>query len=395
MQFSASSSGVGGPNWSELVSAEMPVAFCEGMCDFVRDLSASFPEYAYGWSNIRKDMSPDQWRALYTYCANVYPKAFITIMYECEEDLEDLQCSVNTEFLPHMNFRLLFSASQVTASIKAAVWKYLQLILCIIIPSLQSEEAFGKEMASILETIDEDALAAKLAQTAEGLSDFFVRAQESTDAAESMKTDEEEEGGRASPEGPTFDFNSIPGADEVNDRLHSIMGGKLGQFANELAAEFQAEMANDPEMARIQTNAEMMTYLGKHPRVFASLIHRMSTKLSEKIRNGEMTRGDMKREMDNMMECMNPEELESMLSTMAAAGHDVSYLRETIRRKQMRDRLRKKAFAANLKRTRAPPPAPVVDPYADLPKHEKKMRRREDRARENAELDKMAAWING
>lgn len=379
-----------------VVNTVMPETFKTCMLDFVRDLSLSFKEYSYLWSNINANLSPENWNVLYAYCAKVYPAAFMTIIYANDDHMQDISNDMNMDFLPNVNFRMIFGAEGVTETIKYAIWKYLQAILYILIPHLETEHAFGGDMLDVFAAMDEDVLAAKLQETADSLSAFFTNVKLNEGAADDCAMDTDDQN-QQQLSGPSFEFENVPRAEEVNSKLHDLMGGKLGQFANELAEEFQARFASDPEMAACTNAQEMMAYLGRHPAKFASILHTMSSRLRDKIRSGEMTREEVKAEMDKMLASfcdMNPTDMEAMLSTMAAAGHDVGGIREAVRREQAKRRMREKAAGASSKRDRAPVVEPVVDPYAGLSKYERQQRRKIDRIKENQELDAIAAFIN-
>ena len=106
----------------------IPEKFSSIMSDFVNDLNRTFPEYKSKWWVYSEDTSPEGWVDLYNYCLTIYPERFFDILYQNEELFSSTSMH-NTNFLPNVEFKLLFTTEGVSENTKTVLWKYLQLIL--------------------------------------------------------------------------------------------------------------------------------------------------------------------------------------------------------------------------------------------------------------------------
>jgi hypothetical protein len=150
-------------------NSEMPEKFPSIMNDFLRDLSITFPEFSHLWACwVVPDANMNE---LYKYCLSAYPERFFDILYQNDEIFLSTS-TINTHFLPNINFKMLFSIPDISENTKKTMWKYLQLIMITIMGSIKSSASFG-DAASIFEGINEEELQKKLSETINGLSDFF------------------------------------------------------------------------------------------------------------------------------------------------------------------------------------------------------------------------------
>ena len=143
------------------------------------DLTRTFPEYASSWSK----WLPDQMQALsveeqtqemqhvFEYCLTVFPERFFDILYKNEE-LFKPENTMNTQFLPGVEFKALFHCEGISENTSSVMWNYLQLILFTILGSVQDKKRFG-ETGNIFDGIDESDLFAKLSDTMNNMSSFF------------------------------------------------------------------------------------------------------------------------------------------------------------------------------------------------------------------------------
>ena len=115
----------------------VPENFKKIIRDMTDDFSRTFPEYSHLWSkwttnsmNGMDSMTLEkEIRYLYDYTISVYPERFFDIIYQ-NEDLFSINCEVvNTNFLPGIDFFLLFNSDGVSDRTKNMMWNYLKLIL--------------------------------------------------------------------------------------------------------------------------------------------------------------------------------------------------------------------------------------------------------------------------
>ena len=138
--------------------------------DFTADLSVVFPEYAFMWSKW-SSASDAEYEKLYAHCLAIYPERFFDIMYT-NADIFDAGSKHNVDFLPNVDFRLLFNCPGVSEKTKTSIWKYLQLILFTAVGSVNDPKRFG-DAANIFEAMDENELQSKMAETLESVGEFF------------------------------------------------------------------------------------------------------------------------------------------------------------------------------------------------------------------------------
>jgi hypothetical protein len=129
---------------------DIPEKFPEVIRDFLADLTIAFPEYVYLWESWTipgTDLTP-----LYQYCLTMYPERFFDILYQ-NEDIFSPESQTNTVFLPHVDFKILFSAPGISDNTKQALWKYLQLVLVTIMGNIKTSSSFG-DTAGLFEGIE-------------------------------------------------------------------------------------------------------------------------------------------------------------------------------------------------------------------------------------------------
>jgi hypothetical protein len=97
--------------------------------DFAVDLTTTFPEYAFLWKKwTNSTIDPRDLEDLFAYLSKVFPERFFDILYQ-NEDIFKPDNETNTQFLPNVEFKILFNCTDITETTRKAIWKYLQLIL--------------------------------------------------------------------------------------------------------------------------------------------------------------------------------------------------------------------------------------------------------------------------
>jgi hypothetical protein len=300
----------------------VPENFKSIIHDFTVDLLTTFPEYSEQltkWTTA----SPEEIEVLYKYCLAVYPERFFDIVYQNGDifvpDDKDKENVVNTEFLPDVDFKLLFNCEGVSEKTKQVMWKYLQLLLFNVIGSIDDKSKFG-DTASMFDGIDENTLHEKLQETMEGLGDFFK------DMASEAGTEDKREF--------TFDAkDGIPSTDDMHEHLKGIFDGKIGKLAKELAEEISGDFTDimgDMEETT-GTTQDVLKKLMKNPKKMMGLVKKVSEKLTTKMDSGEISKDEIMKEATDIMAKMREmggggEKLNDMLKKFAGGmglGKDV------------------------------------------------------------------------
>ena len=258
------------------------------IADFVADLKTVFPEYTNLFNNVaNKDVSK--------HCLSVYPERFFDILYS-NTDIFDKDNKTNVEFLPGIDFRMLWNSDGVSDKTKECIWKYLQLVLMSVMGSVNDTSKFG-DSANLFEAINEKDLQDKLQETMESLSGFFKS---------SMP-----EKGTAFAEGTAFEGTEnkgstpLPNMDDLQDHLKGLLEGKLGALVNEFSEEFTAEMAGlFGEYENITNPQEIIMKLVKNPQKLVVVFKRLAEKLTTRMKNGEITKEELMTELQALMQKM-------------------------------------------------------------------------------------------
>ena len=211
----------------------------------------------------------------------MFPERFFDILYKNVE-IFNQDSEINTEFLPGIVFKQLWNLD-ISDSTKETIWKYLQLILFSIIGSVHSSSELG-DASKLFEAINEDELKNKLEETLEGMQNLFETSETpGMDASFS-----------------NINMENMPNAEQIHEHLNSMMGGKLGKLALELAE----ETANDLNLDMENTGdiKDVFQKLFKNPGKMMGMVKNIGSKLDEKIKSGEIKESEL---MEEGMELLN------------------------------------------------------------------------------------------
>mgnify|MGYP006073522519 FL=1 len=296
-------------------SLDVPTNFVTVINDFANDLSTTFPEYNDKWDNLTKEIDVSSRDELYKHCMTVYPERFFDILYQNADIFSDKQ-DTNVNFLPNVDFKILYNSDGVTENIRKTIWKYLQLVLFTVVGSVKDKSIFGDSM-NMFEGIDEKDLQAKLGETMEGLTDFFkdMGKNESSESSESASPSEEE------PSQP-FNMNGMPNMENMQEHLHTLFNGKIGSLAKEMAEEISGDftelLGDNAENANPQ---DIMKKLMKNPTKIMGLMKSVTGKLDAKMKSGEISRDELMKEagdlLGKMKESTGGAEMSEMFAKMA------------------------------------------------------------------------------
>jgi hypothetical protein len=284
---------------------EIPEEFSKIMKDFVSDISNTFPEYKplidKWWKpktfdnvedeNARSEAvledAKEKMQSLFNHCVKVYPERFFDILYQ-KVEIFNTDSAVNTEFLPGISFKYLWQCD-ISDKTKETVWKYLQMVLICVIGSVDNKEAFG-DTSKLFEAINEDEFKDKLEKTLEGMQGLFENL---------GKTNSEYEGGEDGEERPGV---NMPSADDIHGHINSMLGGKLGDLAREIAEETTQNLNID--MEGVTDAKDVFQKLFSNPGKLMSMVKNVSDKLDEKMRSGDINKNELMAEASEMMNKM-------------------------------------------------------------------------------------------
>lgn len=273
-------------------SEKIPEKFSTIMIDLVNDLNHTFPEYSSLWKDYHANTSPEDWSSLYQYCLTVYPERFFDILYQDDKLFMD-DNKDNTMFLPNVDFKMLYYATDVTSKTQDSLWKYLQLILFTIIGKVKDKSQFG-DSAYLFDGIAEEDLVEKITNAMSGIEHFFVNA-----------TDEGGEGNNKQEE-TSNNERDIPSPDDLHNHLKGLFGGKLGSMAKELMDELTEDIEeslgiNPNEFNENSKPIDLIKKLMKNPDKFMKLIKKIQGKFQDKMKSGDLTEDELMKEAAEML----------------------------------------------------------------------------------------------
>ena len=293
-------------------STEVPTNFVTVINDFTNDLTTTFPEYSDKWNNLNGEIDDSSRDEIYKYCMTVYPERFFDILYQNADIFSDKQ-DVNVNFLPNVDFKILYNSEGVTENIRKTLWKYLQLVLFTVVGSVKDKSIFGDSI-NMFEGIDEKDLQEKLGETMEGLTDFFKDMGKNESSECDSSTSQEQS--------MPFNMNGMPNMENMQEHLHTLFNGKIGSLAKEMAEEISGDftelLGDNAENASPQ---DVMKKLMKNPAKIMGLMKSVTGKLDAKMKSGEISREEIMKEagdiLGKMKESTGGAEMSEMFAKMA------------------------------------------------------------------------------
>ena len=179
--------------------------------------------------------------------------------------------------------------------------------------------------------MDEEEFKNKLEETLDNMKTLFEKNENNTDNKE---------------------FN-IPSSDDIQSHMHTMLNGKLGDLAREIAEEtvnnFNLDMTDettDPQ--------ELFKKLFSEPEKLMNLVKTVGSKLDSKMKSGEMNQSELMKEASNMINQMKSvpgmENIQEMISKMGLGGKNSkinknameSEFNKRMKSNTLRERLKKK-----------------------------------------------------
>lgn len=226
--------------------------------------------------------------------------------------------------------------------------------------SIKTSASFG-DAASIFEGINEEELQSKLSETIEGLGNFFKNISHHSNDSEKSESDQNEEFAKKfadefqSPEMEkvfeemfgsaaadadasadasadaderqntfNFDSSSMPNVDELHGHIKGLFDGKIGSLAKELAEELSGEVMDifndDDGDGEVKSTGDILKKMMKNPKQIMDLVKKISGKLDNKMKNGNISQEELMKEAGDLLSKMkgmgNGKEFQDMMKNM-------------------------------------------------------------------------------
>jgi hypothetical protein len=389
---------------------EIPSNFRSVVVDFATDLSTTFPEFSFLWAKwIDPQLPEPQLKYLFEYCLSIFPERFFDFLYQNEEIFYK-DSTVNTFFLPDVDFKLLYNCDNVSEHTKKSLWKYLQLLLFTIVGSTKDKANFG-ETVNLFDGVEEETLQEKMKETMESIGDFFKNITKNDSKKEENgqpeASSEHDSDSSAFPDirnmfggaglGQEGGSNGLPNMENINEHLKKLFQGKIGSLAKEMAEEISGEFVDllGGDTGELRDTKDVIKKLMQNPKKIMELMKTVGAKLDTKMKTGEISREEIMKEASelfgSMKEMGDNKQFMEMFKNLSKMGGmpgmppgmnsknakvDVNAMNRMSKQQATRERLRKKveekreqlARETALKNTLKPSATPSV-PFSLNPSH--------------------------
>ena len=282
-------------------------AFNKVLAEMLPDLLVCFPELEDTLTDdlrsiLKQEECQDACSRVKAYCEKIVPCCFFDILYENEEMFADE--SKNCLFLPGIDFALLWKEN-ISDKTKTTIWKYLQLILFSTIENLQDKASFG-DTADLFNAISKEEFEGKLEETMESMKDIFMK------HSKFEKRDD------------------MPDPATIRKHVDSMMGGKLGSIAKEIAEETLHDLKADPNSDDPKEMEQVFGQLFKNPTKLLGMVKTVGDRLDAKIKSGEIKESEMLEEATDMIKDLKNlpgmSHLKEMMGKMGMAGFSKAHM---------------------------------------------------------------------
>ena len=343
--------------------------------DFTNDLTKVFPEYAFLWERwLTADDA--EYEKLNQHFMSVFPERFFDIM-NSNMDIFSPESDANVMFLPDVDFKLLFNCAGVSEGTKTSMWKYLQLLLFTVLGSVKDTTNFGDTL-DMFESMNETDLQDKMKETMAGLEDFFkgMGSQEQDYESSDPSSDPSSEHGHLPSSSLPKGFK-LPKPEIIQEHMKILMEGKLGKLAKELTEEFTGDLKDvfdENEETKDKSIKEIMAQLMKDPKKLMGIMKKITDKLQNKMKNGDISQEELMKEVATLVEKFKEMgggedfiknftngPFAKMFKNMAAgAGLNANTVAQMGKQSAMKERLRKKMEERKMREALASVATPSV-----------------------------------
>ena len=268
----------------------VPNEFKKIILDLTKDILITFPEFKttleYDLTVVTNEEIDDtekeeSFNKIYEHCKLVFPERFFDILYKKDEIFKD--SSTRTDFLPGLEFKLLWNDDNITDSTHESLWKYLQLIMFTVLETIKTQDSFG-DTAKLFEAIDEDELKAKIQDTVETIQESLTSNDKTFDAE--------------------INLEDLPNVENLHNHISGLLDGKLGKLATEIAAETAKDLKLDIDEEITDVN-DVFNRLFQNPGKLFGLVNNISKKLDNKLKSGELNEKELMQEAGDLISKMN------------------------------------------------------------------------------------------
>ena len=261
--------------------------------DFLGDILNTFSEYKEE-GQLNEDLSfiyktnledipddDDHLVNIFNHCKNILPERFFDILYKNTKIFSvENESEIQTDFLPGIDFKLLWNDADISDNTRDVIWRYLQLIMFSIIEKIDHRESFG-DTAKLFEAIDESELKTKIEEVMDQMKDVFDNPSN----------------------GEGINIDDMPDPESLHSHLNGVLDGKLGKLAHEIAEETAKEI--DLDIDDESNVGDVFNKLFKNPGKLMGIVNNISKKLDNKLTSGEINEKELMEEASSLIGKMN------------------------------------------------------------------------------------------
>ena len=302
-------------------NAEITSGLKKIVTDMMRDLLETFPELKLSLNEhinaviTDNDDMGEHLEIIKAHCVKVMPERFFDVLYQNDKIFTD-DVIVNTEFLPGIDFRVLWKEN-ITDKSREVIWKYLQLLLFTTVSGISNGESFG-DTAKLFEAINADDFKKKLEETVTQMQGVFS-----------------EKGGEdANANADASATGAFPDPTAFHEHISGMMKGKLGTLAKDIAdnvaKDFHMDMENPTSVN------DVFQSLIKNPTKLMELVKSVGSQLDERLKSGEIKESELMEEateiVKNMKNIPGMDNIQGMLKKMGLGGANMDNIAEMMKK---------------------------------------------------------------
>jgi hypothetical protein len=285
----------------------LPEEFVKVMRNFVSDMKTTFPEFVpliNKWWSVRKgsdnleepEGTEEELKRLFNFCVKKYPISFFHILYQ-KNEIFDEDSNEDTEFLPNIHFKNLWHFD-ISDNTRSVLWKYLQLILFSVTGALKNGPDFG-DTEKMFEAVNNSEFNSSLQESIQKIQEMFSNIDATNASSQEDETEKSKETTNTSTPNTQMPFAN---ESDIHGHIHSLLDGKLGRLAREIAEETAGELNSD--MQNMTDMKDVFSNLIGNPTKLMGLVKNVGEKLDNKMKSGEMKQSEMFEEATNILNSM-------------------------------------------------------------------------------------------
>ena len=251
----------------------IPEEFIKVIQDFVSDIRTTFPEYGPILNKYDQ-----QFTFLFDFCKKKMLPRFFDILYKNAEIFAET-ATEDTEFLPKIHFKNIWQEN-ISEATRETIWKYLQLILFTLVDT----KVDFTDTAKWTEQVNHDEFKQKMEEAMSHIQEMFH---------------EDEEGKSEGKEGIEEEGANME-SEQLHANLSSMLGGKLGKLAHDIAEETAANL----HLEGATDMNEVFQGLMKNPAQLMGMVQTVGSKLDAELKSGNLKESELLGEVTEMMDKM-------------------------------------------------------------------------------------------